>query len=243
MKKNFILTLAFLFVCIVGYASNALYDFSLTGGKSIPSSSDYVTLTAANGSTVNYTQNLQLGQTIDYLSFQAIYSSVTFSVTTATLTQVNSVTNVITSTANYPAGFALLYTSSTYYSAGTYGLTNNTTYYAFNPTATSLQLSTGTAAGQSAVIVGTGTIGSFTLTPINIQASSPFSAAWYSSNDNRNWYAVNATSITILGTTGATNIMWDFQFATMKYLRFAVATGTFGAIQLNLRGYGKRVAP
>jgi hypothetical protein len=188
-----------------------------------------------------YSQNLNSGKIIDYLSFQAVYSTPTYSVTVATLTAINSVTNVISSTQSYPSGFALLFTSSSYnYSSTT--LTNNTTYYAFNTSATTLQISTGTT-GSIAVILGTGTIGSFNLTPINIQASSPFNFKWQYSNDGSNWYDSTQSSVTVFATTTPTNYFWDFGFTVYKYIRIKLTSGNFGVIKLQIYGYGKRVAP
>jgi hypothetical protein len=240
MKKFLLIAFSLMCAVIVGYASNALYDFSLTNmaaGFNNPSPADYVTLTAGNGSTVNYTQNLMQGKTVDYFSAQAIYASAVFYNTIATTMTVNSITNVISSTAAYPSGFAVVYSSSAY-GFSSANLVNNATFYAFNVTPTTMQLSTGTVT-PVALVIGTATAGSFTLTPTQIQATSPFYLNWYVSNDNQNWCAVNASSVTINGVVSATSQMWDFQMITSKYLRATVTNGNYGGIKLNIRGYGK----
>jgi hypothetical protein len=231
--KKFILSLVLICIAtVLSFASDALYDFSLVGLTNQPYTGAVVTKSA------NYTQNLMYGKTVDYLSFQAVYSTPTYSVTIATLTAINSITNVISSTQSYPSGFALLYTSSSYNGGS---LTNNATYYALNPTSTRLQLSA-TQTDTTAVILGTGTVGSFTLTPINIQASSPFSGKWQYSNNGNDWYDSTQSSVTVLGTQTPTNYFWDFGFTTYKYIRFNLTAGSFGAIKILIRGYGKSIA-
>ena len=153
--------------------------------------------------------------------------------------------NSILKTNNYPSGLAVLFSTAT---TGSYlGLTDQTTYFTI-ATSTSIQLATtkANALAGTAVDITSVTLpgnGYYTLTPVKILSTSPAAFRWEVSNDNLNWYALSQTSVTITASTTHTNYFWDLGFGCYKYIRAALTMGNYGAINLKLRGYGKRVAP
>ena len=186
---------------------------------------------------------------IDKLSFQAVYSSVTFVGVSVTTSNINTTTDVITTTQAFSTGFSVFVTSAAFTGGG---LANGTTYFAIYKSATGIQLATtkALAIAGTAIDLTTGTVagaysGSFILTPINISAASPFSFKWQTSNEvvPTNWTDLSVTSITISGTTGQTTAIWDFATYTYRNIRAVLTSGTFGAINLKLRGYGKTTNP
>lgn len=227
MKKYLLVLLVVVGTFGVSHAVQAVtYNDDLVNGSNLVSDADY---------------SLDLGvNNIDNLSFQAVYSVPTYYAISCTTMSVNPVLETIASTQAYPAGYAVLYVTSTFNGSG---LKTGTTYFAF-PAATgyiSLATTKANAILGTAINISTGTQGgTFTLTPVDIVAASPFGFAWQVSNDNTNWYALNVASVSILQTTTATNYLWDFGVTTYRYIRAHFTSSAFGAVNLKLRGYGKR---
>jgi hypothetical protein len=220
---------------VASNASNNVYDGT-------PLSNGYVAV------TTNYPLNLSQGLMVDYLSFQAIYSTATFTTISGSTATANANTDTINTTQALPVGYSVLY-SSTAFSWG--GLTNRTTYYVIPYNATSIKLATTqvNAVAGTAVDITSSTIalnkGTFTLAPIVAKTGVAynFGIKWQYSNDNQNWFDSTLSTRTITYNTASTNYLWDFQMTTYKYIRCQVIQGTWGAIKLKLQGYGKRMAP
>lgn len=242
MKKlYFVLLFLAVFVQCSGATFTACgptYDKALTDSTGIVADTNY-TLNLSTGGDWYY----NAGKAIDYFSCQAIVSSETYAGITGSTSTVNGTTDTIVSSVTYPTGYSLLYTSAAFSTAG---LTNNTTYFAIAYSAGQIQLATTKALAIAGTVVNISTTpgtGTFTLTPVDIQASSPYSFKWQASNDNSNWFDLTATSVTVTSATAPTNRLWDFGFTTYKYIRCTLQSGAFGSLKLKLQGYGKRLIP
>jgi hypothetical protein len=228
--KKILMTLLVLSVFVSGgFAANVVYDEALVNG--------------AVAVSTNYVKNLALGKTIDYLSYQATYSTGTFGGIVATTATMSVANDTLVSSATYASGQAVLLTTTTW--VGTLDFSANTTYYAIPSASGYVKLATTAALaklGTAVDITALGTSGNIILTPIPF--SGTFTATWQCSNDNYNWYTITSASVTtIVVGTAASNYLWDFGFTSYKYIRCAVSGGTWGAINLKLQGYGKRTAP
>jgi uncharacterized protein YxeA len=187
--------------------------------------------------STNYVKNLALGKTIDYLSYQATYSTGTFGGIVATTATMSVANDTLVSSATYASGQAVLLTTTTW--VGTLDFSANTTYYAIPSASGYVKLATTAALAKLGTAVDITALG----TSGNI-ISGTFTATWQCSNDNYNWYTITSASVTtIVVGTAASNYLWDFGFTSYKYIRCAVSGGTWGAINLKLQGYGKRTAP
>ena len=240
--KKFFLALAFLFLGAQALlASNAVYDYSLTKGtfKMDPS---IVTITTST----SFVQNLKLGMPIDYLSFQASYSTPTYAAVLDTAgSHVDATYDTIYTTVTYPPGLSVYLSTYTNIPMTAAPLTLGVTYFIVPYSSSSIRLATtkvNASSGAYIDIITTGT-GAFQIIPTGIQSSSYFYVVVQYSDDNLNWYNSTQSSITISGATTPTNILWDFGFTTYKLIRFSVTEGSWGAIKLRLWGYGKSVAP
>jgi hypothetical protein len=215
----------------VCFATNPVYDANMADSSGVVSD-------------VNIPLDLKTYY-IDYFSCQAVVSTEAYVGIRVTTTDISGVDNTVVSTVTYPTGYGVLLTSVTFTSW--YGLVNNATYYIIPYSSGLAKLATtralavaGTAIDLPVISSGTG---SFLLTPINIQASSPFSFRWQYSNDNTNWYNSTQSSVTIIGSTAPQNVLWDFGFTTYRYIRVSLLAGTQGSLKLILRGFGKKVSP
>lgn len=155
----------------------------------------------------------------------------------------NTTSDYIAKVSTYPTALPLLLTVTS--GALPAGLSANTTYYALQYPPYYLRLSTTAADANAGLYVSFGaltptTSESFMLTPIRMQAGSNYSFKWQASNDNSTWYDMSATSVTITSASSSGNLFWDFGFTTYRYIRAALSAGSFGAVNLKLRGYGKR---
>jgi hypothetical protein len=163
--------------------------------------------------------------------------------TGAVATDLNYQLDRINKTNSYATGLSLLATAT----AGTLptGLTANTTYFVIAGDGTYLKLATSKANSLTGTTVdfsqGSVDKGTFVLTPV--KNTDNFAFKWQSSNDGMCFCDLSVSSITVTPTTGSTGYCWDFSKFNYEYLRCALSAGTFGSINLKLKGFGRKVAP
>jgi hypothetical protein len=218
--------------------------YYVVGGSSqtVPIINSYIASSLVTGQNVIRSTAVATGPGGNFVFASSTPTAVVVvSMTGGALTDITN--SYITKFSSYPTALPLLLTVTA--GALPTGLTANTTYFALQYPPYYLKLSTTVAlanAGYGLTIsaLTPGTNESFTLTPVAMQAGSNYSYKWQASNDNSTWYDMVATSVTITSAASSGNAFWDFGFTTYNYIRAALSAGSFGAINLKLRGYGKR---
>jgi hypothetical protein len=159
--------------------------------------------------------------------------------TGGTNTQVSKDTDLIYAPYNgYGKALAVRFDTSVGTAPG--GLVTHTTYYALPSDASNTYLartSTDAIAGTY-INITTTTItggGTFTLTTVPFSGTPTFK--WQYSNDGTNFFDYSGSSFTwsSAGTTG-----WDFGDMNYRYLRLKYTAGTFGGLNLQVIGNGKK---
>ena len=196
------------------------------------------------GGTVIYGTSTVVDTVGDYSFSSSVTSITVVSMVGGASTYFDYPGNNINQTNTFLTGLPVLFTVT----AGTSptNLVGNTTYYAI-PTATSLQLATSkvNAISMTAIDISSQTYpgnGNFTLTPLALSDSSPFTLNCQCSNDKVNWYNLGK-STTVVSTTTPTTILWDFGYTDYRYWRLQEISGSGGSIKLGLIGFGKKVSP
>lgn len=119
------------------------------------------------------------------------------------------------------------------------GLTTGTTYYAIVTANNKFKFATSSANALAGTAINiTALTGSGTFTATLTAFSGTWSFKWQGSNDNSNWYDLPISAVTY---STPSNSLWDGPI-NYRYLRLNFTAGTGGALNLKVRGYGRRYA-
>lgn len=200
---------------------------------------DYDLNNADVAQDTNFTQNLALGKTVDYLSYQVIYSTKALAAISGSSVTISATNDTIVSTVAYVAGYALVYSTSSNFTSS--NLVTGTTYYVVPRSTGLIRLATTRAnatAGTYIDIGADGSSGTFALTPCVWSGTA--SIVWKASNDGLTWNNLSVSSDTFTASTVLSSRLIDFSMTTYKFIRCSFTAATFGVVNLRLRGYGKR---
>lgn len=202
-----------------------------------------------NESALAYSNNYVVNASnIDYLSFQAVYSSATIPAISAVAAGVPFTKNstVITSTNSFTLALPILYTQT---GTAVGGLSTGTTYYVGAPAGQvalnkTFKLATSQAnalAGSFITITSSTSSGSYNFAPLPYTGTPSFK--FQVSNDGANWNDIAVSSVTILSPSNPPAISaWDIGLNDFSFVRASVVGPTTGGLNLVIWANGKNTS-